>query len=419
MTPGVSIREVNSSKPFDVEAIRQDFPILHQKVNGYPLVYFDNAATSQKPTLVIDAISNYYKLYNSNIHRGLHYLSEKATEEYEGAREKCRAFINASSTNEVNFTKGTTEGINLVASSYGRKFLQPGDEVIISTMEHHSNIVPWQMICEERGAKLRVIPIDDAGNLLMDEYQKLLNERTKIVSVVYVSNALGTVNPVKDIITLAHEVGAVVMLDGAQAAPHMAVDVQALDCDFYACSSHKIFGPTGMGILYGKERLLEQMNPYQGGGEMIKDVTFAKTTYNELPYKFEAGTPDICGGIAMGVAIDYINSIGYDKIAQHEHDLLVYGTEVLSQIEGFKIIGQADVKASVISFLVDGIHPYDMGVLLDKQGIAIRTGHHCCQPLMDRFAIPGTCRASFAFYNTKEEIDKLVKGIEKVKTMLA
>ncbi len=418
MAPGVSIKEANSSKPFDVEAIRQDFPILHQKVNGYPLVYFDNAATSQKPSLVIDAISNYYKLYNSNIHRGLHYLSEKATEEYEAAREKCRAFINASSTNEINFTKGTTEGINLVASSYGRKFLQPGDEVIISTMEHHSNIVPWQMVCDERGAKLRIIPIDDDGNILLDEYKNLLNERTKIVSVVYVSNSLGTINPVKDIISLAHEVGAVVMLDGAQAAPHMAVDVQDLDCDFYACSSHKIFGPTGMGILFGKERLLEQMNPYQGGGEMIKEVTFAKTTYNELPYKFEAGTPDICGGIAMGVAIDYINSIGYDKIAQHEHDLLVYGTEVLSQIEGFKVIGQANQKASVISFLVDGIHPYDMGVLLDKQGIAIRTGHHCCQPLMDRFAIPGTCRASFAFYNTKEEIDKLVKGIEKVKTML-
>jgi cysteine desulfurase/selenocysteine lyase len=419
MIPGVSIREVNISKPFDVGAIRQDFPILHQKVNGYPLVYFDNAATSQKPNLVIDAISNYYKLYNSNIHRGLHYLSEKATTEYEAAREKCRAFLNASSTSEINFTKGTTEGINLVASSYGRKFLQPGDEVIISTMEHHSNIVPWQMVCDERGAVLRVIPIDDDGNLLLDEYKKLLNDRTKIVSVVYVSNALGTVNPVKDIITLAHEVGAVVMLDGAQATPHMAVDVQALDCDFLALSSHKIFGPTGMGILYGKERLLEQMNPYQGGGEMIKTVTFEKTTYNELPYKFEAGTPDISGGIAMGVAIDYINSVGYDKIAQHEHGLLVYGTEVLSQIEGLRIIGQAKEKASVISFLVDGIHPYDMGVLLDKQGIAIRTGHHCCQPLMDRFAIPGTCRASFAFYNTTAEIDKLVKGIEKVKTMIA
>jgi cysteine desulfurase/selenocysteine lyase len=418
MAPGVSIREVNSSKPFDVAAIRHDFPILHQKVNGYPLVYFDNAATSQKPNLVIDAISNYYKLYNSNIHRGLHYMSEKATEAYEAAREKSRAFLNASSTNEINFTKGTTEGINLVASSYGRKFLQPGDEVIISTMEHHSNIVPWQMVCDERGAVLRIIPIDDDGNLLLDEYKKLLNDRTKIVSVVYVSNALGTVNPVKDIITLAHEAGAVVMLDGAQATPHMAVDVQALDCDFLALSSHKIFGPTGMGILYGKEHLLEQMNPYQGGGEMIKEVTFAKTTYNELPYKFEAGTPDISGGIAMGVAIDYINSIGYENIAKHEHDLLVYGTEVLSQIGGLRIIGQAKEKASVISFLVDGIHPYDMGVLLDKQGIAIRTGHHCCQPLMDRFAIPGTCRASFAFYNTKEEIDTLVKGIEKVKTML-
>jgi cysteine desulfurase/selenocysteine lyase len=285
-------------------------------------------------------------------------------------------------------------------------------------MEHHSNIVPWQMVCDERGAVLRIIPIDDDGNLLLDEYKKLLNDRTKIVSVVYVSNALGTVNPVKDIITLAHEAGAVVMLDGAQATPHMAVDVQELDCDFMALSSHKIFGPTGMGILYGKERLLEQMNPYQGGGEMIKTVTFEKTTYNELPYKFEAGTPDISGGIAMGVAIDYINSVGYDKIAQHEHDLLVYGTEVLSQIGGLRIIGQAKEKASVISFLVDGIHPYDMGILLDKQGIAIRTGHHCCQPLMDRFAIPGTCRASFAFYNTTAEIDKLVNGIEKVKTML-
>lgn len=418
MAPGVSIKETSSSKPFDVENIRQDFPILHQKVNGYPLVYFDNAATSQKPNLVIDAISNYYKLYNSNIHRGLHFLSEKATAEYEAAREKSRAFLNAASTNEINFTKGTTEGINLVASSYGRKFLQPGDEVIISAMEHHSNIVPWQMVCEERGAKLRVIPIDDHGNVLLDEYQKLLNERTKIVSVVYVSNALGTVNPVNEIIKLAHEVGAVVMLDAAQAAPHAAIDVQALDCDFLALSSHKIFGPTGMGILYGKERLLEQMNPYQGGGEMIKTVTFEKTTYNELPYKFEAGTPDICGGIAMGVAIDYITSVGYDNIARHEKELLDYGTQVLGDIEGFRIIGQAKQKASVISFLVEGIHPYDMGVLLDKQGIAIRTGHHCCQPLMDRFAIPGTCRASFAFYNTKAEIDKLVKGIEKVKGML-
>lgn len=419
MAPGVTILENTSYKPFDVEAIREDFPILHQKVNGYPLVYFDNAATSQKPNLVIGAISDYYKLYNSNIHRGLHFLSERATEAYEAAREKSRAFLNAASTHEINFTKGTTEGINLVASSYGRKFLQAGDEVIISAMEHHSNIVPWQMVCEERGVKLRVIPIDDNGNILLDEYQKLLNERTKIVSVVYVSNALGTVNPVKEIIKLAHEVGAVVMLDGAQAAPHAAIDVQALDCDFLALSSHKIFGPTGMGILYGKERLLEQMNPYQGGGEMIKTVTFEKTTYNELPYKFEAGTPDICGGIAMGVAIDYINSVGYDNIARHEKELLDYGTQVLSEIEGFRIIGQAKQKASVISFLVEGIHPYDMGVLLDKQGIAIRTGHHCCQPLMDRFAIPGTCRASFAFYNTKEEIDKLVKGIEKVKGMLA
>lgn len=405
-------------KAFDVEEIRKDFPILHQQVNGKPLVYFDNAATSQKPQQVIQSLIDYYSGYNSNIHRGLHYLSEKATAAYEDAREKARVFLNAPSIREINFVRGTTEGINLVATAYGRKFINKGDEIIISAMEHHSNIVPWQMLCEEKGALLKVIPMNEHGELDMDAYRKLLTDKTKIVSVVYVSNSLGTINPAKEIVRLAHEAGAVAMLDGAQAAPHLAIDVQDLDCDFFAFSSHKIFGPTGVGILYGKANLLEAMNPYQGGGEMIKSVTFEKTTYNDLPYKFEAGTPNIADGIAMGAAIDYMHQIGIDQIGAWEHHLLQYATDAMTSIKGLRVVGSATNKASLVSFLVDDIHPYDMGVLLDKLGIAIRTGHHCCQPVMDRFHIPGTCRASFAFYNTTAEIDLLVAGIEKAKKML-
>ena len=410
---------VHTATSFNVDAVRKDFPILHRNVNGKQLVYLDNGATSQKPQSVINTISNYYELYNSNVHRGAHQLSQEATEAYEGARKKVADFINAASEKEINFTKGTTEGINLVAHSYGRKFLQPGDEVIISTMEHHSNIVPWQIICQEKGATLKVIPMNDAGELLMDEYDKLLSDKTKIVSVVHISNSLGTINPVKEIISKAHQVGAVVMVDGAQAAPHLAIDVQDLDVDFYAISAHKMFGPTGMGVLYGKTALLEKMNPYQGGGEMIKEVSFEGTTYNDLPYKFEAGTPNIAGGIAIGAAIDHMNTLGHEAIAAYEHELLEYATAELLKIDGLRIVGTAANKASVISFLVDDIHPYDIGTLLDTMGIAIRTGHHCCQPLMKRLGIDGTCRASFAFYNTKEEVDLLVAGIQKAKTMLS
>lgn len=409
----------HTATSFNVEAVRKDFPILHRNVNGKQLVYLDNGATSQKPQSVIDTISNYYELFNSNVHRGAHQLSQEATEAYEAARGKMAQFINAASEKEINFTKGTTEGINLVAHSYGRKFLQPGDEVIISTMEHHSNIVPWQIICQEKGATLKVIPMNDAGELLMDEYDKLLSDKTKIVSIVHISNSLGTINPVKEIINKAHQYGAVVMIDGAQAAPHHAIDVQDLDVDFYALSAHKMFGPTGMGILYGKQALLESMNPYQGGGEMIKEVSFDGTTYNDLPYKFEAGTPNIAGGIAIGAAVDYMNTIGHQAIAAYEQELLEYATAELLKINGLRIVGTAANKASVISFLVDDIHPYDIGTLLDTMGIAIRTGHHCCQPLMKRLGIDGTCRASFAFYNTKEEVDLLVAGIKKAKNMLS
>jgi cysteine desulfurase/selenocysteine lyase len=403
---------------FNVEAIRKDFPILHQKINGHPLAYFDNGATSQKPQIVIDSLVDYYTTYNSNVHRGLHYMSEKATSAYEEVREKTTKFINARTSREINFVRGTTEGINLIAFSYGRKFIGKDDEIIISTLEHHSNIVPWQMLCQATGAKLRVIPINEHGEIIMEEFEKLLSPATKLVSLVYISNSLGTINPAKEIIQKSHTAGAVVVLDAAQAAPHLKLDVQDLDCDFMCFSSHKMFGPTGIGIMYGKEALLEAMDPYQGGGEMIKSVSFVNTTYNDLPYKFEAGTPNIADGIAFGAAIDYINSIGLDKIGAYEHALLEYGTVKLFAIEGLKIIGQAKNKASLISFLVDGIHPYDMGILLDKLGIAIRTGHHCCQPLMDRFGITGTCRASFAFYNTFEEIDRLVAGIERAKKML-
>lgn len=416
----MSAETAHMTRPaFDVDTIRKDFPILHRTVNGKPLVYFDNGATAQKPDVVIDAISEYYRVYNSNIHRGAHELAQEATTAYEEARKTVAQFLNAASEIEINFTRGTTEGINLVASSYGQHFLKSGDEVIISTMEHHSNIVPWQLACEATGAQLKVIPINDAGEIEMDAYKALINEKTKIVSVVHVSNALGTINPVKEIITKAHEVGAIAVVDGAQAVPHMAVDVQALDADFYAFSSHKLFGPTGVGVLYGKKALLKQMPPYQGGGEMIKEVTFEKTTYNDLPYKFEAGTPNIAGAIAFAEAIKYVKGIGYEAIGNWEHELLSYATEKLEQIEGLQIIGTAKIKASVISFLIDGIHFYDLGVLLDKQGVAIRTGHHCCQPLMNRFGIEGTCRASFAFYNTKQEIDQLVNALLKAQKMLS
>ena len=397
----------------DIPHIRSQFPILREKIKGKPLIYLDNAATSQKPQVVIDAITHYYEHLNSNIHRGAHYLANLATEAYETSRKTIATHINAGSEREVNFVRGTTEAINLVASAYGRKFIKQGDEIIISAMEHHSNIVPWQMLCEETGAVLRVIPINDAGELLYDEYLKLLNPKTKFVSIVYVSNSLGTINPVKEMIMAAHEVGAKVFVDGAQALPHMKVDVQDLDCDFLGFSGHKVFGPTGIGILYGKEELLTAMPPYMGGGEMIKTVSFRGTTYNDIPYKFEAGTPHIEGGIVLGTAINYMNEIGIDNIAAYEHELLEYATKKLSTIENMKLIGTAAHKSSVVSFLVGDIHPYDIGVLLNEQGIAIRTGHHCCQPLMEHMKIEGTCRASFAFYNTKEEIDDLVIAIEK------
>lgn len=406
----------------DVERIRKDFPILHQKIStgrgaGKRLVYLDNAATSQKPQAVIDTITNYYETYNSNIHRGAHHLAQLATEAYEGARTTVARHINAKER-EINFVRGTTEAVNLVASTYGREFLKAGDEIIISAMEHHSNIVPWQMLCEEKSARLRVIPITDAGEIIFEEYLKLLNERTKIVSVGYISNALGTINPVKNIIEAAHKAGAVVFIDAAQALPHLSVDVQSLDCDFLGFSGHKVFASTGIGVLYGKEKWLEQMPPYMGGGEMIKTVTFEKTTYNELPYKFEAGTPNIEGGISLGAALNYVNGTGLDKIAAYEHELLTYGTQKLSAIEDLRIIGTAKNKSAVLSFLVGDTHPYDLGVLLNEQGIAVRTGHHCCEPLMNRLQIPGTCRASLAFYNTFEEIDLLAEGIQKAVKLL-
>ncbi|NIJ54893.1 cysteine desulfurase [Dyadobacter arcticus] len=406
------------SNSLDINSIRNDFPILNEVVNGKQLVYFDNAATTQKPRLVLDALAGYYEHYNANIHRGIHHLAEKATSAFEQSRRRLQAFLNAAYPEEIIFTYGTTDGINLVASSYGRTFLKEGDEVIISTMEHHSNIVPWQMLCEERGCVLKVIPINDDGEILMDEYEKLLTERTKIVSVVHVSNSLGTINPVKEIIEKAHAVGAKVLIDGAQASSHLEINVQDLDCDFYCLSLHKIYGPTGMGILYGKRDLLNAMPPYRGGGEMIKEVTFEKTTYNELPYKFEAGTPNIADVVAAKFALDYVDNLGKPNIAAYENKLLTYATEAVGEIDGLKIIGKAKHKVSVLSFVIDGIHHQDIGVLLDQQGIAIRTGHHCTQPLMNRFNITGTSRASFAVYNTIEEIDKLIRGLHKVKKML-
>ena len=403
--------------PFDVEKIRQDFPILKREVNGYPLVYFDNAATSQTPIQVIDAIVDYYSNYNSNIHRGVHTLSQEATDKYEGARRKVQQHFNAAHPYEIIFTAGTTHGINLVANGFGA-LLNEGDEILVSALEHHSNIVPWQMLCEKKGTVLKVIPMDQNGELILSEFDKLLSEKTKIVFVNHVSNALGTVNPIKEIIEKAHRVGAAVLIDGAQAAPHIKANVQELDVDFYVVSAHKMCGPTGVGVLYGKEEWLKKLPPYQGGGEMIASVTFEKTTYADLPHKFEAGTPNICGGIAFGAALDYMNSIGFDTIAAYEQELLDYATQKLLEIEVVKIYGLAKEKTAVISFNIEGIHPYDIGSIIDKLGIAVRTGHHCAQPIMDYFKIPGTVRASFAFYNTKEEIDIFIKAVKRAKAML-
>jgi cysteine desulfurase/selenocysteine lyase len=402
-----------------VERIREDFPVLKQTIHGKPLVYLDSAATAQKPYAVIEAIRKFHEVDCANIHRGVHELSQRSTAAYEEARGKAKRFINARSKAELIFVRGTTEAVNLVSNTWGRKSVAPGDEIVISAMEHHSNIVPWQMLCEEKGAKLRVIPMNDCGELLLEEYEKLLNPRTRMVAFAHVSNALGTINPVKQMIEMAHAAGALTLIDGAQAAPHLKVDVQALDADFYAFSGHKMCGPTGIGFLYGKTKLLEAMPPYQGGGDMIRTVTFEKTTYNELPYKFEAGTPNIAGGIGMGAAFDYINKIGLDKIAAYEHELLDYGTEALSRIPGLRIIGTAREKAAVLSFVIEGIHPHDIGTVLDRQGIAVRTGHHCAQPVMDRFHVPATTRASLAFYNTFHEIDVLAAGLEKVKEVFS
>lgn len=403
--------------PFNVEEIRKDFPILKRKINGFPLVYFDNAATSQTPRQVINAIVDYYSNYNANIHRGVHTLSQEATDKYETARKTIQTHFNAGKLHEIIFTSGTTHGINLVASGFA-SILQKGDEILVSALEHHSNIVPWQMLCEKTGAVLKVIPMDQNGELLLSEYAKLLSKKTKIVMVNHVSNALGTVNPIKKIIDMAHSFGAAVLIDGAQAAPHIKADLQSLDVDFYVASAHKMCGPTGVGMLYGKEKWLKKLPPYQGGGEMIATVTFGKTTYADLPHKFEAGTPNICGGIAFAAALDYMNAIGIDEIARYEHRLLEYATEKLLEIEGIKIYGTAKNKTAVISFNIKGIHPYDIGTIVDKLGIAVRTGHHCTQPIMDYFKIPGTVRASFAFYNTIEEIDLFIAAIKRAKTML-
>ena len=404
----------SNAHSFDVARIREDFPVLHQMVNGKPLVYLDNAATTQKPQAVIDALVRYYSADNSNVHRGVHTLSQRATEDYDSGRSKARQFLNAASDEEIIFVKGTTDGINLVAHSYARQHLGEGDEIIISTMEHHSNIIPWQVLCQEKGAHLRVIPISDAGELLMDEYESLLSSRTKLVAITHVSNVLGTVNPIKQIVEMAHSQVVPVLVDGAQATPHMPVDVQKLGCDFYVFSGHKIYGPTGIGVLYGKAELLEAMPPYQLGSDMIKSVTFERTVYNDLPYKFEAGTPNIAGVIGMGAAIDYLTEIGMDRIDNYEHGLLEYGTECLSGIDGVKIVGNAPGKASVLSFVMDCAHPHDIGTILDTEGVAIRTGHHCAQPLMNRYGVPATARASLSFYNTKDEVDLLVKAIDRV-----
>ena len=403
------------STRFDVEEVRRDFPILREKVRGKPLVYLDNAATSQKPQVVIETLQKYYSRENANIHRGIHFLSERATQAYEDARAKVGGFLNAAESREIIFVRGTTEGINLVAQSYGRKFIGEEDEIILSAMEHHSNIVPWQILCEQVGARLRIIPMNDDGELLIDEYERLLSDRTKVVAVTHLSNALGTINPIKQIIQIAHRHGVPVLVDGAQAVSHLKVDVRNLDCDFYAFSGHKLYGPTGVGVLYGRASLLDAMPPYQGGGDMIRSVTFEKTLYNVLPYKFEAGTPNIAGGIGLGAAIDYLSQVGLDLVAAYERELLDYATDAVSTITGVQIIGTAKEKAGILSFVLEGVHAHDVGTILDQEGIAIRTGHHCAMPVMQRFGVPATARASLAFYNTKEEVDALVGAIHKVK----
>jgi cysteine desulfurase/selenocysteine lyase len=403
----------------DLQKIRADFPILQEKARGHKLVYLDNAATSQKPRAVIDAIVRYYEHGNANIHRGVHYLSEKATADFEAARKAVQRFVNAKQANEIIFVRSATEAINLVAQTYGRVHVGQGDEVLITTMEHHSNIVPWQLLCEEKQAKLQVAPINEAGELILEEFERRLGPRTKIVALGHVSNALGTINPLAQVVAMAHARNIPVVVDGAQAAPHIGIDVQALDCDFYAISGHKMYGPTGIGVLYGKMALLEAMPPYQGGGDMISSVTFEKTIYNKVPHKFEAGTPDMSGAVGLHAAIDYLGRLGMDNIAAYEHELLVYATDELAAIPGVRLIGTAKQKASVLSFVIEGIHPHDVGTILDQEGIAVRTGHHCAQPVMERFGVDATARASFALYNTKEEIDALVRGIQKVKEVFA
>ena len=401
----------------DVERIRDDFPILKRRVREHRLVYLDSAATTQKPRAVLDALARYYADSNANIHRGVYVLSEEATAAYDAAREKVRRFLNAAASREIVFTRNSTESINLVAQSFGRRHVGPGDEIVITHMEHHSNIVPWQLLCEQVGARLRVAPIDDTGTLQLDELERLIGPRTRLVSVVHLSNSLGTINPVRDIVAMAHRLDVPVLIDGSQAVYHMPVDVQALDCDFYVCTGHKLYGPTGIGVLYGREALLEQMPPYQGGGDMIRSVTFEKTTYADLPHKFEAGTPHIDGAIGLGAAVDYVQGIGFDAVAPHEADLLAYGTAALSEVKGLRLIGTAADKASILAFVMKGAHPHDIGTIVDTEGVAIRTGHHCTQPIMDRFGVPATARASVAMYNTREEIDVLVHALQRVREM--
>jgi cysteine desulfurase / selenocysteine lyase len=419
MTRGASVIPVAPNAVWDVERIRKDFPALHQQVHGKPLVYLDNAATSQKPQAMIDALVAYYTLDNANVHRGVHLLSERATEAYEGARAGIQRHLNAASTREIVFVRQATEGINLVMASFGRRYVGAGDEIVISAIEHHANIVPWQMLCEEKGARLRVVPIDDGGDLVMEEYARLLGPRTKLVAITQVSNALGTVTPIKEIIRLAHQQDIPVLVDGAQAVPHQPVDVRDLDCDFYVFSGHKAYGPTGIGVLYGKEQWLERMPPFQGGGDMIKAVTFEKTTYNELPYKFEAGTPHIAGAIGLAVGLEYIARLGLDRIRDYEGELVAYGTQLLSAISGVRLIGTARHKAAVLSFVLDGVHAHDLGTVLDQQGVAVRAGHHCAMPVMQRFGVPATVRASLAFYNTRAELETLATAIEGAREIFA
>jgi cysteine desulfurase/selenocysteine lyase len=408
-----------SSTTYDVATIRNDFPILRTVVHGHPLVYFDNAATTQKPQAVIDRVNRYYAHENANVHRGVHLLSERATESYDWARRTVARFLNAADPHEVVFVRGTTEAINLVAQTYGRAHVGAGDEVVLTVMEHHSNIVPWQMLCQEKGGRLRIVPMTDAGELRLDEYESLLSDRTRIVALGHVSNALGTINPIRSMIRIAHDRGIPVLVDGAQAVAHMAVDVQALDCDFYAFSGHKLFAPTGIGVLYGKSRLLDAMPPYQGGGDMISSVRFDRTLYNVLPFKFEAGTPNIGGAVGLGAAIEYVETLGLDRIGRHEHDLLVHGTRSLSRIPGLRLTGLAAQKAGILSFVLDAVHPHDIGTILDRQGVAIRAGHHCCQPLMDRLGVAATARASLALYNTRDEIDALAAALANVREVFA